>query len=232
MTMNRTIHAIRALALPLLLLFSLSACALGRDVVDITPPTITATDAKAFAKIVSVEDLRVFEAAPTDAGTPSLQDAKDITDKNITARALARKRGGFGAALGDIVLPEGKTVAGLIRSAAAKALRDKGYAVVDKDAPQYADALPLNIEIKEFWAWFAPGAFSVNLDFQSTLKLSGDALVGANPPPVSNHLHQDALAATDGTWADLIQRGLNDTSDKIKDALKAPPDRPQGRVGS
>src|SRR5579862_3762801 len=81
MAQHRAVARFSKLALPLLLAFSLSACALGRSVVDITPPQSTATDTKAYAKIVAVTDDRLFEAAPEDAGTPSLGDAKEITDK-------------------------------------------------------------------------------------------------------------------------------------------------------
>jgi hypothetical protein len=95
--------------------------------------------------------------------------------------------------------------------------------VVEEGSPHYATAAPLNIEIVDFWAWFAPGFFTVNVEFKSTLKLQADALVGANLPPVASHLKDYPLAATDGVWTDLIQRGINDVSDKIKDAIKAPP---------
>ncbi len=231
MYLYRDLACLRKLVLPLFLASSLSACALGRSVVDITPPKSTVTDNKAVAKIVKVEDRRVFEAAPDDAGTPSLQDAKDIADKTITARAIARKRGGYGQAFGDVVLPEGKTVADLVKSAATKALQDKGYAVVEEGSPQYTTALPLNIEIIDFWSWVAPGFLTMNLEFKSTLKLDGDALVGANPPPVMSHFKDYPMAVTESTWADMVQRGINDVSDKIKDEIK-PPEQKLSGAGS
>jgi hypothetical protein len=224
--MHRAINLLRTLALPLLCAVTLSACALGRSEVNVTAPTGAATNGKAFAKIVAVDDNRVFEAAPSDAGTPSLQNASEITNKAITSRAIARKRGGYGQAFGDVVLPEGKTVAGLVRSAAQKALQDKGYTVVDDGAPQYATASPLSIEIVDFWSWVAPGFFNMNTEFKSTLKLTGDALVGADPLPVVVHFKDTPLAVTEGVWADLVQRGVNDVSDKIEQALKPAPGTP------
>ncbi|HKT17246.1 MAG TPA: hypothetical protein VJR47_04330 [Stellaceae bacterium] len=226
--MHRIVTLLRTLGLPLLLAISLSACALGRSTVDIKPPASTASDSKAVAKIVKVEDLRVFEAAPSDAGTPSLQNANEITDKKITARAVARKRNTYGGALGDVVLPESETVADLVRSAAKKALQDKGYAVVEQGSPHYSTALPLSIQIIDFWTWVAPGFWTVNLEFKSTLKLDGDALVGANPPPVTSHFKDNPMAVTDGTWTDMVQRGINDVSDKIRDEIKAPEQKLSG----
>jgi hypothetical protein len=49
-----------------------------------------------------VTDQRTFEARPRDASIPSLKEEADLTNRAITVRAIARKRGGFGMALGDI----------------------------------------------------------------------------------------------------------------------------------
>jgi hypothetical protein len=224
--MHRMTRRLLNLALPLFCAAALSACALGRSEVDIKAPTGAATNGTAFAKIVTVDDNRVFEASPSDAGTPSLQDASEITNKAITSRAIARKRGGYGNALGDVVLPEGKTVAGLVRSAAQKALQDKGYTVVEQGAPQYAAAAPLSIEIADFWSWVAPGFFTMNTEFKSTLNLTGDALVGTDPVRVVSHFKDTPFAVTEGVWADLVERGVNDISDQIEHAIKPAPGAP------
>jgi hypothetical protein len=140
------------LIIPAAALLLLAGCAVGRSTVEITPPSAVNPDGGAYARIISVDDLRKFEVKPDDAGTPSLQNATEITDPGITARALARKRGGFGMALGDILLPPGQSVAGLIRAAARKALADKGYAVVEAGSPHYGTAVPINIDIVQFWS--------------------------------------------------------------------------------
>jgi hypothetical protein len=218
--MSKGIFLLRKLAMPALLGLSLSACALGRDVVDISAPVSTATDSKAFVKIIDVKDDRHFEASPRDAGTPSLKDAADINDRNITAHAVARKRNGYGMALGDIVLPDSKTVASLAREAAQKALQDKGYALVNETSPHYADAKPLNIDITEFWAWIAPGFTSMTMEFKSTVTLTGDAIVGSGNNAASTHLTKGAIAAFESTWIDTIQRGVADLSDQIATKIK------------
>lgn len=221
-TMSKASHLVRALALPTVLALALSACALGRSVINVTPPVGAATDGKAFAKIMEVRDIRTFEARPSDAGTPSLQNASEINDKSITSRAVARKRGGFGLALGDVVLPEGQTVSGLVRGAAQKALQEKGYTVVDETSPRYTTALPLSIDIAEFWSWFSPGAFSVRIDFKATLNMTGDSIVGPSDPPVTSHVSYETVAVFESTWTDLIQRGISDLSEKMKERIKSP----------
>ena len=220
--MPKTTSLVRVLALPALLALALSACAAGRSVIVVTPPAGAATDGKAFAKIMEVRDLRKFEASPSDAGTPSLGDASEINDKSITSRAVARKRGGFGLALGDVLLPEGQTVSGLVRGAAQKAFQEKGYTVVDETSPQYATALPLSIDIVEFWSWFSPGFFTVRIDFKSTLNITGDSVVGPSAPPVTSHVSNETQAVFESTWTDLVQRGVNDLSEKMKERIKSP----------
>lgn len=214
----------RTLALPTFLALALSACALGRSVIDVAPPSASASalDAKAFAKIVEVRDSRKFEASPSDAGTPSLQSASEINDKNITSRAVARKRGGFGMALGDVVLPEGQTVSGLVRGAAQKALQEKGYAVVDEGSPRYAAALPLSIDIVDFWSWFSPGFASVKIDFKGTLNMSGDSIVGPDSPPVTSRVSYETVVVFESTWSDLVRRGIIDLGEKMRERIKSP----------
>jgi hypothetical protein len=60
-------------------------------------------------------------------------------------------------AFAEILLPEGRTVEQIVREAATKALAEKGYAVVAEESPEFAQALPVNIEIQQFWSWFTPG---------------------------------------------------------------------------
>jgi hypothetical protein len=217
--MNAKRHP-RAFLWPALLAVLLSGCALGRSTVEIAPPSAVNPNSGAYAKIVSVEDLRKFEARPDDAGTPSLQNASDITDPAITTRAVARKRGGFGAALGDILLPPGQSVAALVRAAAGKALADKGYAVVEAGSPHYAAASSLNIEIVQFWSWFSPGFASVRIDFKGALTLHGSGVLGGDPATVTSHVTHEGMAIFESDWTELVQRGVEDLSQRIEEKVK------------
>ena len=210
----------RAFFWPALVALLLSGCALGRSTVEITPPSAVNPDGGVDAKIVAVDDLRKFEARPDDAGTPSLQNTSDITDPNITARAVARKRGGFGAALGDILLPSGQSVAALVRAAARKALADKGYAVVEAGSPHYATATALNIDIIQFWSWFSPGFASVRIDFKGALTLHGAGLLGRDPMTVTSHVTHEGLAIFESDWKDIVQRGVEDLSQRIEERIR------------
>ena len=212
----------RAIGVSLLLGLALSACALGRSVVDVQPPASQASTGPGFARISEVRDLRRFEVAPRDPSMPSLSNAAEINDPAVTSRAIARKRGGFGAALGDVVLPEGSTVANLVRGAAAKALQDAGYTVVDEKSPNYAKALPLALDIEQFWAWFTPGAFQVTIEFNSLVTMKGDALVGANAPSAKGTAAYDSAAIFESDWANIVGKGLDDLAGKMRARIRAP----------
>jgi hypothetical protein len=215
-----TIRHLRAFLWPALFALLLSGCAVGRSTVEITPPRAVNPESGAYARIVSVDDLRKFDPKPDDPGTPSLQNASEITDPTITARAMARKRGGFGMALGDILLPPGESVAGLIRTAAQKALADKGYAVVDADSPHSATAVPINIDIVQFWSWFSPGFATVRIDFKGVLTLHGAGLLRNDPTTVTSHVTHDGMAIFESDWTDLMQRGVEDLSQRIEATIK------------
>jgi hypothetical protein len=200
---------------------SLSACVFSRTELDIpiSSPAV-ATDAVAFLKITEVRDNRHFEGSPSDAGTPSLSHSSEITDKRITARAVGRKRNGYGMGAGDYVLPEGKTVADLVRATTERALRAKGYAVVDAASPRYAEALPVSVDIVDFWTWISPGFAVATLRFKATVTLTSDAVVGPNAPAIGTLLSEGLAFPFDSEWAKLIKRGTDDLESKIAQSVK------------
>jgi hypothetical protein len=216
----RTIRHWGVFLWPALLALLMSGCAVGRSTVEITPPTAINSVGGAYAKIVAVDDLRKFEASPGDPRIPSLENASEITDPSITARAVARKRGGFGKAFGDVVLPPGQSVAGLVRAAAGKALADKGYTVVGVDSPNYATAAPLSVDIVQFWAWFSPGFASVHIDFEGALTLRGSGLLNREPTTVTSHMTYEGMAIFESDWTDLVRRGVADLSQRMEETIK------------
>ncbi|HEX7969061.1 MAG TPA: hypothetical protein VF502_12650 [Stellaceae bacterium] len=217
---QRAVARCRAVALPVFLGLALSACVTGRSVIDVQPLAGGRGEDKAFAKITEVRDLRKFEPAPREPSLPSLGNAAEIGDPQVTARAIARKRSDLGTAFGDVVLPEGITVAGLVRSAAQKALQDAGYAVVDETSPYYAKALPLALDIDQFWAWSERGGYTIPLEFDSLVTMRGDALVGRDAPPVRGEATGGSAIVLPSSWHDLVERGLADLSDRMKERIK------------
>ena len=210
---------IRAITLPLVAGFLLSGCALGRSVIDVNVPDVAAAATGQPVKIVEVKDARVFLASPKDPSQPSLSDEADLKNVAITSRAVGRKRNGYGAALGDLVLPENRTVSGLVKIAAVQALQEKGYRVVEAASPDYAEATPLTLKVEQFWAWFTPGFVSITMSFDSSVTLTG-GVVAPSPATARGQFSSSGMAAFESDWKEVIQRGLADLTAKIKEHIK------------
>jgi hypothetical protein len=199
---------------------TLSGC-LGRSVVDIRVPGSSAPQGKAFVKIADIRDLRHFEVAPDRPSDPSVEDAADIANPAVTARAIGRKRNGYGGGAGDVALPEGRTVDDLVLGTVGKVLQDKGYVLVDKDSPNYAAASPLDVEIQRFWAWEAPQGAVTTVYFNAVVIIKGAALVAANDAPIEVHTARTTPFLTDSTWRAVIEQGLTDLATKMAERIKA-----------
>ncbi len=196
-------------SLRLLILLSavlvVSGCATSRGTIDIAV-TETANPAEGTAVVItSVRDNRIFELDPRQPSTPSLK-GDEIFDTAITSRAIARKRNSYGAALGDILLPEGETVADLVKGVVANALRQTGYRVLD-DSPSDGEFAVLEVGIEKFWSWFNPGFWSIATNFEAAITLSSDdpRLVVSL---VTAEFRDKAMTAGEGQWRMTIESGL------------------------
>lgn len=215
--------------LPLLLLsivLLLGGCAAGRSVVTtafdpgVNPATGTTV------RIEPVEDARVFTAAPPQADMPSLMNADELGNKAITSRAIARKRGGFGAALGDVLLPEGESVQQLSRAAVTRALRETGYRVAAPGESGYADAIPIRVRIDEFWSWFSPGFAQVAVSFRGKLHLQGNIGPVAAGASYSAEVQDRMQAVFESDWAAVVTKGVAALSESVRKGLAG--NRPPG----
>jgi len=208
------------LALCFVLGVGLSACATSRSVISVDVPNRGPEAAGVPAKIIEVVDSRKFSVDPHNPSLPSIGNASEITDPKLTSRAVGRKRNGFGAALGDIVLPEGQTVPGLVRSAAQQALREKGYRVVESDSPDYAAAAPLALNIEQFWTWMRPGFSELKFYFEASVTIKGSDLVPGSADVVTARAQLAAQTGMESNWKEVIQTGLDRLAPAIKDKIK------------
>jgi hypothetical protein len=150
-----------------------SGCATPRSVVAVDQDLGIGNPQQVEAvRIAKVSDERKFTASPPQADMPSLAGS-DIDDPAIRLRAIGRKRGGFGMALGDVLLPPGQTVSGLIGEATAAGFRKAGFRVLSEGDAGYDQAIPVEVTVREFWSWFSPGFASVKVTNRGELWLQG-----------------------------------------------------------
>jgi hypothetical protein len=211
------------------LLASASAYAAGFSI-DVQPTPVPAAAALGRAQITSVSDNRPFQAAPSDPSTPSLQNSAQLQDSLARARALGRERFSYGRAAGNVMLPEGRTVELLVRDAIAKALVLSGYEVVDAGSAQSDSALPLKIDIEQFWAWYTPRppiAGGGTVEFRAVLVIQGEAITGQKEVIVTAYARgkgiapaQSMLVSTPDQWRGVLVAGVDDLAKNAIAAMK------------
>ena len=196
--MVRKILAVAALVL-------LAGCATNRAEVDVLRPGDTQTPAPSNGKkvYISAVDDRVFQIKPSSSDIPSLK-YDEIDDKSITERAIARKRNNFNMAIGDVLLPEGRTVSELVGNAVATAYRQAGYEVVS--SPGAREVSEVKVNIIEFWSWYsAEGVLDKVLRNKSLLQIKAP---GTPVQTVKTLVSENVKVATDTDWKTITESGL------------------------
>lgn len=201
-----------------LLLFA-SGCATSRGIVDVKVSPSETPAGGVAVKIVNVTDSRKFEVAPKEQTTPSLGE-EEIKDANIRSRAIGRKRNAFGKALGDFLLPEGKTVQGVVKEAMSKALREKGYAVIDPGSIDYEKAIPLEADINQLWAYMTPGFWAIKLEFEAIVNIQGDVFRDSNKEKIRGYYLLSAQTGVESNWIEVMQNGIDNFIDNFKKKLR------------
>jgi len=190
---------------------ALSACATSRGVLDVERAVDENPATGQPVTFARVSDNRKFEIAPPIPSIPSLKGG-EVGNPAITSRAIARKRGGFGQALGDILLPEGDTVAGIVQEALTDAFRDRGYRVVSESDPDFAEAVPLEVDIERFWGWFQPGFWQVKIHYESLIHVKGDIGPYVEGKSYEKQTEIGTQMATGEVWLRAVSTNLDELS--------------------
>lgn len=184
-----------------------SGCATNRGILDVRVPDAGDPDSGPAVMIVRVTDNRSFELAPDSPSVPSLKGG-EVDDESITSRAIARKRNGFGKALGDILLPEGRTVEDLVREALAKSLRQAGYRVVGPTPGRGGKPIPIEADIQKFWCWVTPGFWAMRMEFEAEVLIKGDVPSFRTGETVRGYIKLHTQAARTASWMNTVNKGI------------------------
>jgi len=208
----------RLCVLPLIL--ALGACATNRSYISLDVPTRgVAADSGKVAVIESVTDERHFEDDPDEPSTPSLKKGEKYSlDAEGRKAAIARKRNGYGMAIGDITLQPPQTIETITRDLVADGLRSRGYRVVPSDGEIPADAMRVNVRVKEFWAWLTPGFWAI--DMEARLKTLLQFGQGDRTVEVAAYGKKTAPTGREDNWKQAYDRAFQDYLDKQQAALE------------
>lgn len=195
-------------------------CATSRSTVM---PTVAAVENPAEGptiKIVSVVDQRQFEHKPAEPSIPSLGSESDLANPAITSRAIGRKRGGYGMALGDVLLPEGKTVTGMVQDAVVNTYRGAGYRVLTKDDTGFDTATPVDIKIKQFWSWSTPGLLQMSIENRMEVVITAPQPGFENGATIGGYAINHSMALFEEEWPKIATASLADFNTNLRAKLK------------
>jgi uncharacterized lipoprotein YajG len=202
---------------------SLGGCATTRSTVmpTVAKAAVPANPTEGPAvKIVAVSDQRVFELKPRSPSSPSLGSETELANTAITSRAIGRKRGGFGMALGDVLLPEGTTVASMIQEAVTNAYRESGYRVLGKDDAGFDAAVPVDVKVKQFWCWDTPGFWQMSLENRMEVLITAPQPGFENGATVNGYAINHLMAVFEDEWPKIASASLADFNKNLKAKLK------------
>ena len=198
-----------------------SGCAVSRGEMALSvAPAPVATSDGTPVYIDQITDQRRFEDKPSDPSTPSLKGGKGSTESDaIKSKAVARKRNGYGMAMGDILLEGDQTVAGVMRDLLREGLNGAGYYVVDDRSKLGTDGLEIDVVIEKFWAWFTPGFWSVKMESQIETALTVTQNGAERQVEVRAYGQNSGQSGREGNWVEAYQRGFEDYKTKIATAF-------------
>lgn len=209
----------RLIVLALVVVFA-SGCAVTRSEMDVAEVQIQNPPTGQEVKFVSVQDERGFELEPGEPSTPSLKNG-EIDNEAITSRAIARKRNGYGQALGDILLPESKTVSSVVENRLSRSFAEKGYRVLSPGDAGYESAMPLAVDIQKFWGWFNPGFFTIDLSFEIMLRVTGPVAGLDHGATFGGRAKESFAAAVEDNWRKVMEKALENLDSEVR--WKVPP---------
>lgn len=188
------------------LLFT-SGCAVGRRTLPLDVPHTTGLGtAKGSVFIGEVTDARRFENKPQLPSVPSIDGDVTKASKEQLANVIGRQRNTYGAALGDIGLPDNDTVMKRTRLLIEEGFRRKGYAI-SSDPAAGATA---TVGIDEFWAWITPGMWSLSFEANITCKLTLTKDGNSKTFTVRGYAINKGQAATNPNWQKAYQAAFDD----------------------
>jgi hypothetical protein len=192
-----------------------TGCVTGTRSVAMSEPnfSMTRTISNEPLAIREITDDRVFEDGSPNASTPSVRGGLDGSTSEQRARLIGRQRNGYGMAMGDIDLPNERTVRDEVRDLVSRGVSERGYALSDSSATR------MDIEIQKFWAWMQPGVWSVSFNSEIRTKLRIGTSEGTKEITVEGRGENKGQGASDANWALAFQRAYDDYLKNLESAL-------------
>ncbi|MCK4501912.1 MAG: hypothetical protein KAU22_02690 [Desulfuromonadales bacterium] len=205
----------------LITILGLTGCATNRGIVSLQLPESTTVVAANGEEVYleSVIDKRIFEEKPRTQDIPSLGfGGAEKATAEIKKRSIARKRNGFGQAMGDILLQEGQTVETVIAATLKRAFLETGYKVLTEKEQISANTIIVKVTIQKFWAYMTPGFWAITLssDISTNMEMRAN---GNNIKTITVHSDGKYQVATEGNWMEVIDLSIQKYLKEVKNEI-------------
>ncbi|CAB1212179.1 hypothetical protein SFB21_0998 [Acinetobacter bouvetii] len=201
------------------LVVGMTGCVSTRGLVSLESPVkqMNTQERSLKTAVIKVEDMRVFEEKPKQANIPSLKGGLQKATASDKEKAIARKRNGYGKAMGDIFLRD-ETVVSVFEKRVESALLRSGYKVVPAAQVQHPD-LVLMVKVDKFWSWMQPGFSYVTLNTEIETEIY-DANSTKQPIRTYTKISKPTAMATGSRWITTMNEALNDYESRLVEQLK------------
>ncbi len=219
--MRRARGSLRAV----LLLLAGLACAGAPGPVDVRLPVAGDPEGGPALRLGRVEEARVFERYPGNGRVQSLA-AGASDDPSLAARAIGRRRSASGQLMGNVLLPEGRSVAQLVTEAVTNGFREAGYRVLGSADPGSARAPAIDVVVRRFWTRVEIMGPGLAWEFSSEVWIRAPVPVFEGGAWVCGKAFASRGGPTPGIWAYTVRRGLEDLVARLRTRLvsgSAPP---------
>jgi uncharacterized lipoprotein YajG len=202
--------------------FMLAGCATSRGYLDLTIPQETITKQNGMQVYIrSIQDNREFQIRPSSPDIPSFGSKKDQADQTIKSRTIARKRNGYGKAMGNIFLEENQSVQTVIYDAVKNSLNSLGFDVTNDKNSAKSDAIVMDISIDKFWSWMNIGVWTLRVD--TIIKTSISVVTPAKTFITETYAKNPCQVGSAANWKKAMRMAINSYISEIKDKLSCLP---------
>ncbi len=149
------------------MLLTLNACSNNMYNVDLRSPVKVVSNNQSGPRIciADVTDNRVFGGSEAKPEQPS----GIVLSPDYKARVYARLKNLIGDHTGAMLVPEGKTIASLVKDILTQALTEDGFTVVENADLNDPSTITMAVSVKNFWSWTSMD--KVNSDIISDIEL-------------------------------------------------------------
>jgi hypothetical protein len=192
-----------------------TGCAGWDGVID---PRVAPVDEPGSGPAVVIEevvDARAFQPRSYAVWTPSVYGTSSGGEAD-RGRIIGRRQQGKG---GNLRLPEGRSVEGLVADALASGLRRAGARVVD--AP---GAAPIRAEIVELWTWDRVAGLNAvpSFEFWTRVRVRGDVAPFRAGGIVCGYALVARAGPGETVWTRAVELGLADLADVVRSRVTSP----------